>query len=227
MTSLRLKRALMKESAGAPFHLVGNSVPRLRRGHVLVRFMARGVNPRDTKMRQCTAAHTRQTQPAVLGTDMAGVVESLAEDATRLRSGDWVYGMSRGIGHVAEQIARARGAPVFATGTQAQFPLIERFGAVAIDFKTATVTEYVDRHLQDEGFGVVFDTVGGATLDASFEAVRRCGGHVVSALGWGTHKLAPLSFRAATYFDWDSAVDAHQLVEGGLARGKVVVGIHQ
>ena len=24
-------------------------------------------------------------------------------------------------------------------------------------------------------------------------------GHVVSALGWGTHKLAPLSFRAASY----------------------------
>ena len=24
-------------------------------------------------------------------------------------------------------------------------------------------------------------------------------GHVVSALGWGTHALAPLSFRAATY----------------------------
>lgn len=35
-------------------------------------------------------------------------------------------------------------------------------------------------------------------LDASFEAVRRFG-HVVSALGWGTHALAPLSFRAATY----------------------------
>jgi hypothetical protein len=33
--------------------------------------------------------------------------------------------------------------------------------------------------------------------------VTRCPnvvGHVVSALGWGTHALAPLSFRAATYF---------------------------
>jgi NADPH2:quinone reductase len=40
--------------------------------------------------------------------------------------------------------------------------------------------------------------VGGATLDASFQAVRRFG-HVVSCLGWGTHSLAPLSFRAATY----------------------------
>jgi NADPH:quinone reductase-like Zn-dependent oxidoreductase len=35
-------------------------------------------------------------------------------------------------------------------------------------------------------------------LDASFNAVTRFG-HVVSALGWGTHALAPLSFRAASY----------------------------
>ena len=48
------------------------------------------------------------------------------------------------------------------------------------------------------GFDVVYDTVGAGTLDASFLAVRR-GGHVVSALGWGTHSLAPLSMRAATY----------------------------
>jgi len=45
---------------------------------------------------------------------------------------------------------------------------------------------------------VVYDTVGGPVLDASFRAVRRTG-HVVSSLGWGTHSLAPLSFRAATY----------------------------
>ncbi|MFG6461186.1 zinc-binding dehydrogenase [Roseateles sp. DXS20W] len=29
--------------------------------------------------------------------------------------------------------------------------------------------------------------------------MRRYGGHVVSILGWGTHSLAPLFFRAATY----------------------------
>lgn len=48
------------------------------------------------------------------------------------------------------------------------------------------------------GFDLVYDTVGGSVLDASFNAVARFG-HVVSALGWGTHALAPLSFRAASY----------------------------
>lgn len=54
----------------------------------------------------------------------------------------------------------------------------------------------------DEVYGIVdviFDTVGGSTLDDSFGAVRTYTGHVVSILGWGTHRLAPLSFRAATY----------------------------
>lgn len=35
-------------------------------------------------------------------------------------------------------------------------------------------------------------------LDASFLAVKRFG-HIVSALGWGTHGLAPLSFKSASY----------------------------
>jgi NADPH2:quinone reductase len=41
--------------------------------------------------------------------------------------------------------------------------------------------------------------VGGATIDASFAAVKRYTGQVVSCLGWSTHSLAPLSFRSATY----------------------------
>jgi NADPH2:quinone reductase len=39
--------------------------------------------------------------------------------------------------------------------------------------------------------------LNGGELDKAFVATRRFG-HVVS-LGWGTHALAPLSFRAATY----------------------------
>ncbi|POA51534.1 quinone oxidoreductase, partial [Pseudomonas sp. GW460-R15] len=45
----------------------------------------------------------------------------------------------------------------------------------------------------------VYDTVGGPTLDASFRAARTYHGHVLSCLGWGSHSLAPLSFRGATY----------------------------
>jgi NADPH2:quinone reductase len=60
------------------------------------------------------------------------------------------------------------------------------------------VEAYVSEQTNGRGFDIVYDTVGGAVLDASFNAIRRFG-HVVSALGWGTHALAPLSFRAGTY----------------------------
>src|SRR5206468_12006960 len=77
-------------------------------------------------------------------------------------------------------------------------PLIERLGAVAIDYREKTVEQYVAEYTDGRGFDVVYDTGGGAVLDASFASVKRFG-HVVSCLGWGNHALAPLSFRAATY----------------------------
>jgi NADPH:quinone reductase-like Zn-dependent oxidoreductase len=61
------------------------------------------------------------------------------------------------------------------------------------------VDDYVKKYTNGEGFDIVYDTVGGTTLDASFEAARIYHGHVVSCLGWGSHALAPLSFRGATY----------------------------
>jgi NADPH:quinone reductase len=68
-----------------------------------------------------------------------------------------------------------------------------------IDYRTTKVEAYVAEHTGGEGFDIVYDTVGGTTLDDSFLAVKTYTGHVVSCLGWGVHKLAPLSFRGATY----------------------------
>jgi NADPH2:quinone reductase len=103
-----------------------------------------------------------------------------------------------GVGQMAIQIARAFGAEVFAVDKASKEGLIEELGATAIDREQATPQEYVDDHTSGRGFDVVYDTVGGIALDASFNAVRQFG-HVVSCLGWGTHSLAPLSFRAASY----------------------------
>jgi NADPH:quinone reductase-like Zn-dependent oxidoreductase len=109
-----------------------------------------------------------------------------------------IHGGAGGIGHVAVQIARHFGATVFATGSAASRPAIEALGAGFIDYRLESASDYVKRLTDGQGFDIVFDTVGGATLDAAFASVRRYG-HVVSALGWGTHALAPLSFRGATY----------------------------
>jgi NADPH:quinone reductase-like Zn-dependent oxidoreductase len=110
-----------------------------------------------------------------------------------------IHAGAGGVGHVAVQIARAHGADVFATVSEGKQAIVEGLDATAIDYRAASVAEYVEEHTGGKGFDVVFDTVGGATLDASFVAIKRYTGRVVSALGWGTHSLAPLSFRAATY----------------------------
>lgn len=110
-----------------------------------------------------------------------------------------IHGGAGGVGYLAVQLASSRGAQVFATGGPASQDVIRRLGATPIDYTTAAVDDYVAAYTGGAGFDVVLDNVGGATLDASFLAVKKYTGRVVSSLGWGTHSLAPLSFRGATY----------------------------
>jgi NADPH2:quinone reductase len=109
-----------------------------------------------------------------------------------------VLGGAGGVGHMAVQLAKAQGAEVYATDHAPRAALIEGYGAQAID-RELPVETYVAALTDGEGFDVVYDTAGGASLDAAFRAVKNYTGRVVSCLGWGSHALAPLSFRAATY----------------------------
>jgi NADPH2:quinone reductase len=122
-------------------------------------------------------------------------------DRAKVQAGQtvFVHGGAGGVGSMAVQLAVALGARVVATGSASQLATIEKMGATAVDRHTNDIARIVDAYTGGDGFDIVYDTLGGATLDASFVAVRRYGGHVVSSLGWGTHSLAPLSFRAATY----------------------------
>ena len=230
---------------------------------VLIKVIASGVNPLDTKIRAGQAEHAKQPLPAVLGLDMAGIVESVGSDVTTFRPGDEVFGMvggvgglqgtlaefvaadvallahkpkllnmkqaavmplvtitaweglvdkakiqsgqtvlihagAGGVGYAAVQIALAHGAKVYATVSHDKRALVEALGATAID-RYASVHDYLNECTGGEGFDVVYDTLGGAVLDASFAVVKRYTGHVVSCLGWGAHSLAPLSFRSASY----------------------------
>ena len=256
-------KAYVVESANGPFKGVEIDRPNPSANQVLVKILASGVNPLDTKIRAGEAGHAKQPLPAVLGLDMAGVVESVGSDVTTFHPGDEVFGMvggvgglqgtlaefvaadvallahkpkllnmqqaavmplvtitaweglvdkatiqpgqtvlihagAGGVGYAAVQIALARGAKVYATVSQDKRELVEALGATAIDRYTS-VNDYLTECTGGEGFDVIYDTLGGAVLDASFAAVKRYTGHVVSCLGWGTHSLAPLSFRSASY----------------------------
>jgi NADPH:quinone reductase-like Zn-dependent oxidoreductase len=257
-------QALIAETADAPMKLADIERPVVAKGQVLVKIMASSVSPLDNKIRTGKGAHARQPLPAILGMDVAGVVESVGSDVIAFKTGDEVYGLAGGIGglqgslaqygvfdadllalkpsnlsfrqavaiplnfitaweglvdrakvhagqkvlvhggaggvgHNVVQIAKSFGADVYATGSAGQQQYIESLGATFIDYKTTTVEDYVSQYTAGEGFDIVYDTLGGATLDNSFNAVHYYTGHVISCLGWGEHKLAPLSFRGATY----------------------------
>ncbi len=146
--------------------------------------------PASLSMREAAAL------PLVFITAWEGLV-----DRANVRAGQQVliHGGAGGVGQMAVQIAKARGAQVYATGSIASLDFIRELGATAIDYRSEDTASYVRLHTDGEGFDIVYDTVGGSTLDASFNAVKTYTGHVLSCLGWGQHSLAPLSFRGASY----------------------------
>jgi len=256
-------QAAIVESVAGPFVVKEIARPVAGPGQVLVEIHASGVNPLDLKIRAGKAAHAKQSLPAVLGIDLAGVVAAIGAGVTEWSIGDEVFGMTGGvggvqgslaqyaavdasllarkppqlsmreaaslplafitaweglvdrahvsrdmrvlvhggaggIGYMAIQIAQARSAQVFSTVSASDAERMRERGTVPIDRHLLSVNDYLQRHTSGDGFDVVFDTVGGEVLDGSFKSVARFG-HVVSALGWGTHSLAPLSFSAGTY----------------------------
>jgi NADPH:quinone reductase len=269
-------KAAIVDQPNAKFRIADVDRPTPAPGEVLVRILASGVNPLDTKIRAGQAAHARQPLPAVLGLDMAGIVESVGSAVTKFRHGDEVYGMvggvgglqgtlaeyaavdtrllarkpanltmlqaaalplstitaweglvdrahvhagqkvlihagAGGVGHLAVQVALSFGAQVFATVSPNKREYVERLGAIPIDYRTQPVESYVRDATGGEGFDIVYDTVGGATLDASFAAVKQYTGHALSCLGWGSYALAPLSFRGASY---SGVFTLHPLLSG-------------
>ena len=144
--------------------------------------------PRNLSMREAAAL------PLAFITAWEGLVDRAGIDAGQHVL---VLGGAGGVGQMALQIARARGATMTATGSPSARETIERLDARFVN-KAESAVEIVARSTGGKGFDIVFDTAGGASLDAAFVMVKRFG-HVVSALGWGAHALAPLSFRAASY----------------------------
>ncbi len=98
MTSKFTMQAASLEKAGAPLRITQMPRPRPAAGQALVRIKASAVNPLDLKIASGEAAHARHPLPAVLGIDMAGIVEALGPGVTQFDIGDEVYGMTGGVG---------------------------------------------------------------------------------------------------------------------------------
>src|SRR5476651_1424365 len=105
MTTPATMRALVADPSGGPFRDTTLPVPTLAAGQVLVRVHASGVNMIDTKIRAGNAAHAGQPLPAVLGVDMAGIVEAVGPGAEGFAVGDEVWGLSGGVAGLQGSLA--------------------------------------------------------------------------------------------------------------------------
>ncbi|WP_238913753.1 zinc-dependent alcohol dehydrogenase family protein [Achromobacter insolitus] len=87
-----------------------------------------------------------------------------------------VHGGAGGVGHVAIQLAKAMGARVFTTVRAANAEFARAMGAdVVIDYESEDYADAIMRMTGGRGVDVVFDTIGGATLSRSPDALAQLG----------------------------------------------------
>ena len=109
-----------------------------------------------------------------------------------------IHGGAGGVGHVAIQLAKWRGAEVFATASSSRkLDIVHGLGAQGINYRTTDVTTYVDLYTGGRGFDVVFDTIGGDVLNQSIQAAA-VGGSVVSISSLQSYDLTPALFKGLT-----------------------------
>ena len=118
------------------------------------------------------------TEAAAIPVALITAWEALVNRAA-LKSGEKVliHAGAGGVGHIAVQLARVRGAQVAATVSgKEKAELVKSFGAeLAIDYREQDFVEEALRWTGRRGVDVVLDTVGGATFCQSFLAVRLYG----------------------------------------------------
>jgi NADPH:quinone reductase-like Zn-dependent oxidoreductase len=176
-------------------------------------------------------------------------------DTARVKQGDRVliHAAAGGVGHLAVQVAKARGAHVIGTARSDQHDFLRELGIdEQIDYKTEGFEEAVSevdavidlvgsedyglRSLQvlREG-GVLVQVPSGvneSVLAAAEEQSKRVTGFLVEPDHLGLESLAALAEEArlrvvvGATFPLGRAADAHEYLQSGKARGKVVLTTH-
>jgi NADPH:quinone reductase-like Zn-dependent oxidoreductase len=180
----------------------------------------------------------------------AGVVVETAERTLRLLGVTqgtklFIDGGAGGVGSVATQIAKARGAMVIASASEANQDYLREIGAIPVVYGEGMIERV--KALQTGKFDAVLDAVGKTPIDdlislttepsqvvsianfgAAASGARVTGGSTdsqpVKALAEAAELLeqSKLVIKIQT-FPFDRAAEAHQISEDGHARGKLVL----
>jgi NADPH:quinone reductase-like Zn-dependent oxidoreductase len=154
-----------------------------------------------------------------------------------------VHGAAGGVGHLAVQIAVARGARVIGTGSEASQAFIESLGATPVRYGDELVEQV--RKIAPDGVDAVLDTAGRGslsttrdivTLGARVASITRSAAEYPGAIDVFLHldgddltrlvELAEegkLTVHVERSFPLNEAAQAQQLLAGGHVRGKIVL----
>lgn len=177
------------------------------------------------------------------------------DENLRLRPGDTVLvmGAAGGVGHFAVQLCAAAGARVIAVGRTVNHAFLRQLGATdVVDYQTGDLEESV-RQIAPDGVDAAVDTVGGPG-QARLAGLVRKGGQISSCVGGPfddsfarrgqtfasdflrtnpdrLRKLAEhvaaghLRTHVSQVFPLTEAVRAHEQIDSGHTRGKLIVHI--
>lgn len=107
-----------------------------------------------------------------------------------------VQGGTGGVGHIVTQLAVEMGAEVHVTvSSDTKAMIVESLGATPVNYRDTDLVEYSRSVTDGDGFDVIYDTVGGANLDVSFQ-LAGIGGHVVTTVSRSTNDLGPMHARS-------------------------------
>jgi len=100
-----MKAMIIKQLGSSDvFELAEKATPAMKAGHMLVEVKASSVNPLDTMLRSSDTPWSANL-PEILHGDVAGVVTEVADDVSRFKVGDEVYGCAGGIAGIDGALA--------------------------------------------------------------------------------------------------------------------------
>jgi len=112
-------------------------------------------------------------------------------DAAKITAKDTVFiaGGAGGVGSLAVQIAKVKGAKVITSASKANHSYLESLGADTVfDYRNQDVVAEVKK-IAPQGVDVVLDAVGGETLEQVWELIKK-GGRLVSIVDTPSEELA-------------------------------------
>src|SRR5499426_447310 len=177
MSNSRSMHALVLQRHGGPFILTEAELPMIAAGQVLVRIKASGVNPLDTKIRAGNAAHAHVQLPAVLGMDLAGVVETVGPDVAAFKPGDEVYGMAGGVGGLQGSLATFIAVDADLLAIKPANLSMREAAALPLVFITAW-EGLVDRAQVAAGWKILVHGGGGGVGQVAIQVARAFGAQV-------------------------------------------------